>query len=1186
MGISSGASRLAGRVCARTSIKRLTLLAFALAMFGAPDAAEAKAYRWKNVDGNWNVAANWDPIDGGTTFPNAPGDEAHFTLLYSDNRTVTIPNGVTVTVGKIFYSSTAIHIGGPGTLRIDNGFQVAQIIRVNSAPLSDAIAAPLVLRSSPEIIIADAAAGIVISGNISNSLCACGLTMKSAGRLTLRGNNSYLGTTSVESGRLILDFFDDVTKINGNLEIGSGQAGVNVVAEVLVSKRNQISDTSTVLIKSQGLLTVDAPEAVGETTIIDGFITMRNAGTVFAPSKLTMTGGAIESRTDASLRLDGELTATSSARGAARVFRAAGSGVFDLGPVGDRFTINDGPSTAHDLTIDLPIVGTGFAGLAQFGTGTLRMTGANTYKGLTAVQSGRLWLEPPAGGSSVLGGLTIGSFGPAIVEVRKPNAIADNESVFIGPNASLWINTTTPEVINRLAVRYGGTVLVGNFTAGARLVTSELALEGSTIQMFFDENTLEVTSSLKAMSTDGPKAAVISGGNLVLGGARTIELQNGPEAIDLRISSKILGGAADGMKFTGGGIAALSGINPYGGPTTISGVTVLINGQQPASPITLMNGGLGGNGTIGPVTVSPAANNATVTPGQSPGNLKTGSLALTSGTSFDVELDGKNPDASDRLTVKGTVNLANAKLFILTTPTASADARWTLIDNDGVDPVVGTFFERPEGYQEEIDGRLFRISYRGGDGNDVVLEPLTPLTYYLAEGATGEFFDDDVLIANPNNEEAPATLTFLREGGASVVVQRVIPARSRVTIHVDEIEGLENASASVEVKTPAHLPLIVERSMFWDASYYGGHTANAVEKPEKQWTFAEGFQGFFDTYILIANANDRQTTATLTFLTEPSPSAPSSELAAQSSTARAMPLRENDTPVVKTVDVAPFQRKTIYAGDYDELKGRAFGIVVDATEPVIAERAMYFASQPNRTWAGGHVNTGVVAPSRTWFHAEGATGSFFSTFILLSNPQDTTANVNVRFLLADGTVIARPKTLEPKQRLTINPATENDPRLENAALSTVVESDVPIVSERSMYWEGDAKPLGEGHNSSGVVETGLRWGLSEGRVGGDRHFVTYILLANPTTTAARVRVSYLRENGAPIVKEYDVPATSRFNIDVKTDVPELENSSFGADIEVLNDVPIAVERSLYWDAVGAFWSGGTNALATRLRPAA
>jgi hypothetical protein len=44
-------------------------------------------------------------------------------------------------------------------------------------------------------------------------------------------------------------------------------------------------------------------------------------------------------------------------------------------------------------------------------------------------------------------------------------------------------------------------------------------------------------------------------------------------------------------------------------------------------------------------------------------------------------------------------------------------------------------------------------------------------------------------------------------------------------------------------------------------------------------------------------------------------------------------------------------------------------------------------------------------------------------------------------------------------------------------------------------------------------------------------------------------------------------------------VPELQNESFGATIQVTNGVAIAVERSLYWNANGVLWAGGTNALA-------
>ena len=126
-------------------------------------------------------------------------------------------------------------------------------------------------------------------------------------------------------------------------------------------------------------------------------------------------------------------------------------------------------------------------------------------------------------------------------------------------------------------------------------------------------------------------------------------------------------------------------------------------------------------------------------------------------------------------------------------------------------------------------------------------------------------------------------------------------------------------------------------------------------------------------------------------------------------------------------------------------------------------------------------------------------------------------------------------------------------------------------------------PFGEGHNSSGVVATATRWGLAEGRVGGPRNFTTYILLANPTTNAAEVTVTFLREGGArrsrrPTRCRRRAASTSTS----RAPCPSCRDESFGARIEVTNGVPIAVERSLYWDANGIFWAGGTNALATPL----
>ena len=134
-----------------------------------------------------------------------------------------------------------------------------------------------------------------------------------------------------------------------------------------------------------------------------------------------------------------------------------------------------------------------------------------------------------------------------------------------------------------------------------------------------------------------------------------------------------------------------------------------------------------------------------------------------------------------------------------------------------------------------------------------------------------------------------------------------------------------------------------------------------------------------------------------------------------------------------------------------------------------------------------------------------------------------------------------------------------------------------------MYWPGAFSSWYEAHNSFGVTETGTKWGLSEGEVGGADGFETYVLLANPSpTTAASIRMTFLRTDGTTVVKTFTVGPTSRFNVHVNSMVPELANEPFGTIIEVTNGVAIAVERAFYWTRGGLYWTGGTNATAIQL----
>jgi hypothetical protein len=431
--------------------------------------------------------------------------------------------------------------------------------------------------------------------------------------------------------------------------------------------------------------------------------------------------------------------------------------------------------------------------------------------------------------------------------------------------------------------------------------------------------------------------------------------------------------------------------------------------------------------------------------------------------------------------------------------------------------------------------------------------------YILAEGATSAFFQSDIMIANPRATATPATLTFLKEDGSTIVDHRNIPALSRVTLPLKDVPGLAGSAASTIVVPDNGQPLAVERTMFWDAGKYGGHTGGAVGAAATQWLFAEGAQGFFDTFLLVTNQTAADSTVTVTFL------------------------RENETPVVKNKPIGAHSRLTMHAGEFPELDGRSFGIIVDCPQPVVAERAMYFGSTPGQLWIGGHESPGALSASKEWLFSEGAMGSFFDTFLLLMNPGDTDATIEMRYLLESGTVVVKNKVLGPKQRLTIK-LEDEDATLATGSAGTQVTSDVPIVAERSMYWSGsDGQPWTEAHNAFGMTDTSQRWALAEGRVGGPENFHTYILIATPFQFGGSdVTISFLRESGAPIVKVVHVNGNSRLTVDVSAIAPELQNESFGALVEAESGGAITVERSMYWSANGVFWAGGSSGTATPL----
>lgn len=132
-----------------------------------------------------------------------------------------------------------------------------------------------------------------------------------------------------------------------------------------------------------------------------------------------------------------------------------------------------------------------------------------------------------------------------------------------------------------------------------------------------------------------------------------------------------------------------------------------------------------------------------IAPGHSPGCISSDTLSLYG--EYQFELGGAEPCTGyDQLKVTNKTTTTGYTVSFGTTPTATlATSRFngytpsqgqvfTIIDNQGSLPVDGTFKDLAEGATFTQNGIVFKVSYKGGDGNDVTLTvqnaPTTPDT--------------------------------------------------------------------------------------------------------------------------------------------------------------------------------------------------------------------------------------------------------------------------------------------------------------------------------------------------------------------------------------------------------------------------------------------------------------------------
>jgi hypothetical protein len=455
---------------------------------------------------------------------------------------------------------------------------------------------------------------------------------------------------------------------------------------------------------------------------------------------------------------------------------------------------------AANASLTLPNV-TSYAE-APFASTTWRANGANSKIDLTSITSvtgtnGNLFIEALSGGTIELDGL-------ASTATRDINFTADGATSVMNLNA-LTSATDTSQLSNLtisngatlispvLATYNGGSITVNNQTLSIPSLTNidssslftqvngiltlpnvttyaEAAFASTTWRASGTNSKIDLTPITSVSGTNGNLFIEAQSGGIV-----EIDSLSSTTARDFNLSADGVNSLLANLTVSNSGTVTLKAATD-----TLTGVTVTANSSGVINAGTLIlstNSPLLGNG--GTINANVTSNQLT-SPGSSPGRVTINGAYVQGATAnFAIEINGLTVATQyDQLDVNGTVALSG-NLTVSGSFVANLGDSITLIDNDGSDPVTGTFTNSPEGDIYTLNGRPLRLSYQGGDGNDVTLTRVNNLDVNRRIFYNQSAFDGNNVAISPQDDGAIAPDKTPYLPGAGVAVFANVSSYSR-----------------------------------------------------------------------------------------------------------------------------------------------------------------------------------------------------------------------------------------------------------------------------------------------------------------------------------------------------------------------------------------------------------------------
>jgi autotransporter-associated beta strand protein len=347
------------------------------------------------------------------------------------------------------------------------------------------------------------------------------------------------------------------------------------------------------------------------------------------------------------------------------------------------FTLSTSPTVDAARTITLSGAVSGAGSLTVGGVGTTILSGAtaNTYSGVTTINSGGLRLQKTAGVNAIAGNITIGDgTGTDTLTLAANNQIADTSAITLNAAGTPVFNLAgfTERVGSIASSNTGASITLGNngsLTAGDAANTTYAGAITGTGTASFTKQGSGTTVLTGANSYAG--TTTISAGTLQVGNAGTSgtlgtgAVSNNAALSFNRTDSQTVANAISGtgaLTQAGSGTTTLSGTNSFTGGAAVT-----------AGTLALQNGSAIGTGTVGTVVSSGAT--LRLDGGVTAANNGTLSLAGT-GVAGAGALVGANAinrwSGNLALTADATVSTSGANFLAL----GSTSPAWNRAIND------------------------------------------------------------------------------------------------------------------------------------------------------------------------------------------------------------------------------------------------------------------------------------------------------------------------------------------------------------------------------------------------------------------------------------------------------------------------------------------------------------------------